>query len=48
MSRYTFYLAFVPLVFSGFLLNHTTSIFGQKTKQRSFFIELQPDSPILI
>lgn len=43
MRRYAFYLAFALLAFGLDL-----SVYGQNAKQRSFFIESQPDSPLLI
>lgn len=43
MRRYFLYLAVALLTFGIGL-----SVYGQNSKQRSFFIELQPDSPLLI
>jgi hypothetical protein len=48
MRRYFCYLAVALFVFGLFSLNSVQIAYGQKTKQRSFYIESQPNSPLLI
>jgi hypothetical protein len=48
MRRYFCFLAVALFVFGLFSLNSVQIAYGQKSKQRRFYIESQPDSPLLI
>jgi hypothetical protein len=48
MRRFAFYLTFTFFVFGIFSSNSVQIAYGQKSKQRSFYIESQSDSPLLI
>src|SRR6187455_3112418 len=48
MHRYIYCFAVFLFAFGIFSLNFVPTAYGQKAKQRSFYIESQPDSPLLI
>ena len=48
MRRTLFYLSVALLAFGVSFTSDAQSVYGQKSKQRTYFIESQPDSPILI